>query len=1149
MLRDLIHFDKLGSNYDLLSKDLEDDIPLGIVSPTGAQKIHFAGFNPYFTVYVTQDRITARKVVSSINEFLGENGSVMLPEREDILLHRHLSSNSVVYERVSALAKILERETKVLVMPVDSLLQYYPNKDLFRNLIVKLRKGDTINIDKLINRLVASNYIREDRINDKGSFSIRGDILEIFPVQYDMPFRISIFDDTIEFIKIFEPESMLSTGEVEEILIVPATDILIPKGICADALGNINRFMQNENAKLRTDEIISDIESILSLHSSSPSLVWLIPFIRKYMSTVWDYIPKDSVIIFDEPRNIDDRAKLIIKEHHSRLQRLIREGENLEAHKTSLIEPTQAYENCKRYKLVNYQIFTASNPIYEVKSIHKFNGKAISSYYLDFSMLVTDLKIFLNRGNRIVICCGNREKADNLATNLRKEEIGVKFYDDLPIDFKGIALLPNRISNGLIFPDNSLVIIGTNEVFRASEKRIKASKRRSTFTMPKEGDYVVHETHGIGKCEGIVTLSDTNGTKDYLLIKYRDQDKLYVPIDQLDLVERYSGSDSKPRLSKIGGNEFERIKSAVKKSVKKLAIDLIDVYGKRERNEGVKYTPDTPWQIQFEDDFPYEETIDQIEAVKEAKQDMESGKIMDRLICGDVGYGKTEVALRIIFKTIMNGYQAAILAPTTILAEQHYATAKNRFAAYGIRCAVLSRFLSANDIKKTLKELKMGDIDVIISTHRLLSKDVEFKKLGLLVLDEEQRFGVEHKEKIKALKTNINVLTLTATPIPRTLNMALTGVRDISILESPPEGRLPVATYVTEYTDALVTDACNRELSRGGQVIILYNKVATIDQFANRIRRLVPNASIEIAHGQMTDVRLEQAIGNIYEKRADILICSTIIENGIDLPNANTLIVYDSDMLGLTELYQLRGRVGRRDRLATAYFTVREGRILTKDATSRLQALTEYTDFGSGFKIAMKDLEIRGAGNILGREQHGHMMKVGYEMYCKLLDEAVRQLKGDVIVSNKETEVNISIDAFLSEKIAGGAENKMRIYKRIADIRNLEDRDNVIKELEDILIKIDNPLKNLVDISLIRALSSQIGIKKVVITNKISQLIFSDIEKIKAQDTLYAISLLSNELYLTNSMPPSVIFNADKNTIRLKMDKVINFLIKANGIY
>jgi len=1149
MLKNIINLQSLGGRYAALCRDLEERKPLGVTSLTFSEKVHLAALNPYFTLYVTPDRLSARNITARIQEYLPDGQAVCLPEREDILMHRHISGLNIIHERTSTLAKILSQKVKVLVMPVEAMMQYYPEKELFKSLIFTIRKNDTLDIKALTEKLIAGNYKREERVLEKGSFSLRGDILEIFPIGYELPVRISLFDDTVEYIKVFEPESMLSTGEEDEILIAPASDLIIPEQAGKEAVINIRRVIQSEQAKARTDEIIGDIKSILELHPSSPSLVWLIPYLDKYLSSIFNYLPENSLIIFDEPKSIDEKAALIENEHLSRLNRFISEGESLSAHKRSLISKDAVYDFSRSFRLMYFQMFNAANPVFNPLALYNFKGKAVSSYYLDFNMLIKDIKLFLIRKMRIVICAGDRDRAENLILNLKTEGLGAAYYEDLPDDFTGLSVIPERLSNGIFFTENSLIVIGTNDVFRQTERRSKARRKRSVFTIPEKGDFVVHEIHGIGKCEGIVTLTDRESKKDYVLVSYKDSDKLYVPIDQLDMLERYSGGDDNPTLSKIGGKEFEKIKESVKKSVKKLAIDLLDIYSKREKQEGVKYPQDTPWQKEFEDSFPYEETADQLEAVKEIKADMEEGRVMDRLICGDVGYGKTEVALRAVFKTVMGGKQAAVLAPTTILAEQHFITALDRFKPFGVKCAVLSRFIEKEQMKKTVEGLKKGEVDVVIATHRLLSKDVEFKDLGLLVLDEEQRFGVEHKEKIKSLKININVLTLTATPIPRTLNMALTGVRDISVLETPPVGRLPVATYITEFNDALILDACGRELNREGQVIILYNNVATIEQFSNRIRSLLPKAQIEVAHGQMSDSLLEKAIGKIYDKKADILICSTIIENGIDLPDANTLIVVDSDKLGLTELYQLRGRVGRRDRLAYAYFTVREGKVLTSDAMRRLEALAEYTEFGSGFKIAMKDLEIRGAGNILGREQHGHIGKVGYEMYCKLLDEAVKELKGEEVVRISEVEVIIKVDAYLTDEEAGGQENKMKIYKKIAGIRSPEDIETVTGELKDILKKIDDPLKNLIDISYIRALAGNIGASKVTINDKVTALTFEDIEKIKSENILYALSQSNRDLVLSNSTPPSVIFNLRGLTIREKMDRMIKFLLNANGIY
>ena len=686
-------------------------------------------------------------------------------------------------------------------------------------------------------------------------------------------------------------------------------------------------------------------------------------------------------------------------------------------HKYTLINKDISYENARTYTCLSFQGITSMNPIFDGEEMYKFRVSPLPQYYLNYPILVSDLTSFLHTDVTVVMCARDKATAENVVMSLKDSEVGARYAEEVDSSKGRLIVTPFNISNGFNYSGNKLVVIGYNELIRKRSSSTVTAQKKRVFTVPKLGDYVVHEIHGIGLCQGIQRMKLGDTERDYVVVQYKGTDKLYLPIDQLDKLSRYSGSDKTPNLNHLGGKEFERVKERVKSSVKEMAFSLVDLYAKRRQMKGHKYEPDTVLQREFEDAFEFTETEDQLTAIREIKDDMERGVVMDRLLCGDVGFGKTEVALRAVFKTVMENKQAAILAPTTILARQHYNTVLARFNGTGIRTVILSRFQSKKEIDTALADIKSGKASIIVATHRILSSDVEFQDLGLLVLDEEQRFGVEHKEKLKLLNNNVNILTLSATPIPRTLNMALTGVRDISLLENPPFNRLPIQTYMTELTDGLIKDAVERELARNGQVYILFNRVQGIDNFADHVRDVVPSANVIVGHGQMDSRDLEDAIIKFYNKEANVLICTTIIENGIDLPDANTLIVCDADKLGLSALYQIRGRVGRSNKMAYAYFTVKENKVLTGNALKRLGAIMDYTDFGSGFKIAMRDLEIRGAGNILGKEQHGHIVKVGYELYCKLLEEAVEEIQAArdnielIRQDGKGTEVNAEIDA------------------------------------------------------------------------------------------------------------------------------------------
>ncbi|NLI60636.1 MAG: transcription-repair coupling factor, partial [Clostridiales bacterium] len=726
-----------------------------------------------------------------------------------------------------------------------------------------------------------------------------------------------------------------------------------------------------------------------------------------------------------------------------------------------------------------------SVPDYSPKSIYKFASRGIPSYHGKMAMLVEDLEFWHQKKYSVILFAGSDSRAHSLVSHLYDRGIEAVFSPNLEggIPQGQILVVPTSISAGFEYPEARFALISDQEIYGVGKGKkqgpapsMKKSKL-DPFTDLKVGDYVVHETHGIGKYLGIETLVVNDQKRDYLNIKYGGTDRLYIPTDQVDIIQPYIGVDDKPpRLSKLGGSEWQKIKSRARKSVQKLAMDLVELYAAREASQGYQFSPDTPWQDQFEDMFPYEETPDQTRAIKDIKRDMESSRVMDRLLCGDVGYGKTEVAIRAAFKAVMDGKQVALLAPTTILAQQHFNTFASRFQDFPIKVQVISRFRTPAQQRDILKALKQGNVDIIIGTHRLLSKDVIFKDLGLLIVDEEQRFGVGHKESIKDLKKDLDVLTLTATPIPRTLHMSLIGIRDISTIETPPEDRLPVQTYVVEYNDALIRDAIIREVQRGGQVYFVYNRVRSMESMAERLRKLVPEIKIRMGHGQMSESVLEKVMLDFYDKKFDVLLCSTIIESGLDIPNVNTIIVYDADHYGLSQLYQLRGRVGRSNRMAYAYLTYRRDKILSEVAEKRLRTIKEFTEFGSGFKIAMRDLEIRGAGNILGPQQHGHMAAVGYELYCKLLDESIRKLQGEEPEKPIEVTIDIKVNGYIEDDYIPLEGQKIEIYKKIAAIENLQDKYDIEEELEDRFGDIPESVANLVDIAYIKALAGRFGI-------------------------------------------------------------------------
>ena len=783
-------------------------------------------------------------------------------------------------------------------------------------------------------------------------------------------------------------------------------------------------------------------------------------------------------------------------------------------------------------------IQTLSTVIPIFNPIKTFNIKSspISKYYLRTEDLINDVKNWNLTNYTVLLCAPNKNSAESLYYNLTSKDVNVTFIKEVTKDVKGVCVVVNPIKNGFIQHDTKLAVIGVDDLFikKTKEKSIK-KKRGDLFTAPSIGDFAVHEQFGVGLIKGVKKIVSVEGIKEYVELEYLGGDRLYVSTDQMDKLSKYMGGSESPTLNRIGGGEFERIKARVKASIAKMTINLKKLYAERKAKVGYIFSEDNALSEEFDNAFEFEETEDQLISIEEIKKDMESSKVMDRLLCGDVGFGKTEVALRACFKAIMDGKQVALIAPTTILSQQHYMTSLSRFKDFGIRIAVLNRFRSKKEQENTLKELKNGDVDLVIGTHRLFSKDVVFKDLGLLIIDEEQRFGVEHKEKLKLLKENVDTLTLTATPIPRTLHLSLSGIRDISTINTPPKQRIPVQTIVAELTPSLIKDAINKELSRDGQVFILYNRVESIYSFADKVKNIVPEAKIIVAHGQMPERVLENSIDSFYKGEANVLIATTIIENGIDMPRANTLIVEGSDKLGLSTLYQLKGRVGRGSLMAYAYFTYQENSILTDASYKRLSALMEYTEMGSGYKIAMRDLEIRGAGNVLGKEQHGHMDRVGYELYNKLLKEQL----GETTL-NQELELDIKADAYIPDYYIENQAFRMDAYKEIAEINNDSDKKRVCDSLLSNHGKIPKEVSTLIDIAVLKSKVKNVGGIKLVISLKIAKIYFKDLDSLKDGKIVSKIPKFNNKVVLSFEENPILSFN----TLSGKPEEAIKFMLK-----
>lgn len=1091
-------------------------------------KVHIISQIPTKKLVVCSDSLGAKSLFRKLK---GWGIKVdYLPYRDDVLIARKSFSSQNVRERTCTLSDMACGDFDVVVTSADSLLQLFPKKELVKEFSVTVAKEDLISPQALADRLALAGYKRQTMIADAGDFAVRGDIVDVYSTN-GTAYRINFFDELVEDIKVIDVETMLSSNDVESVRFAPASDVILSEKDYDDAREKLDFY--------RDVKYAAEAKERLSVGACDPSLVWALPFMQGAIAPIFDYLDKTDVIVFDEPKVVCDKLQILIKEFDGRIKNLLEGGEILACHKDVYITLSEIRRRLMFVRKLSFCALSLNNQLFEPKYIIEPKTKPVTKYYLDPQTIVQDLRTFVLNGTKTLLACGSKERAKSVIESLRENDVYATYSED-GNDDGTILATPMAVETGFIYPAQKVCLVGVSECIGKHRSEDGLSHSKEQALAPVAGDYVVHRIHGVGLCEGTTILKTGDFEKEYIVLKYKDGDTLYVATDQMNNLQKFIGEES-PALNKLGGKEFEREKEKVRKSVRKLAVNLVELYAKREKQRGFKYSPDTVWQKEFEDNFEYEETPDQLKAIADIKQDMETGRIMDRLLVGDVGFGKTEVAFRAMFKTVLDSKQAVLLAPTTILARQHYENLIKRLEPFGIKCGLLTRLQSTKETQDLLDGLKKGTVHMVIATHKVLAKAVEFHDLGLLVLDEEQRFGVDHKEKLKEKYPLVNVLTLSATPIPRTLNMSLTGVRDISMLETAPRGRLPVQTYVVGYSDALCVDAITRELARGGQTLILLNNVEALDPYASKLRSLCPDARIITAHGQMLPGQLEERMSAFYDKEFDVLVATTIIENGIDLPDANTLIVIDSGRFGLSQLYQLRGRVGRRGALAHAYFTVPENGALTDTAQKRLNTLLENTDIGSGFKVALADLSIRGAGNLLGAEQSGHIEKVGYEMYLELLDEAVQEVKTGVKKQEiKDVEMKVDAAAFINDSYISGRD-KLRVYKQISKVASVSARDSLVKELEQVYGPVDLPLENLINIALLKNLASNYGVSKIIINRNGAGANFYDADVFKNESLMNAVAKNSGSVVLTTTIPPSMIFEVNKLTAEQKVARLIDF--------
>ena len=1109
---------------------IRQGIPSAVFGVSDAFKNYLVSTLDEKVLYIVKDPITARAAVDAVKE-IADKKAVYIPPKDEVLMSSRAFSKDSIYQRLCALTELDCAD--VIVTTAETLMQTAP-----KNLrAITLVKDQDCNQGEIISDLVSIGYQRVDSVATQGTFSVRGDIIDIFAVNEKNPVRIDFFGDTVEAVKFYDVDTRENLGYVESVKIVQAVeftfandDINLFKTIIKNDLKTVSK-----DGKVRLKTIAGDLEGALE-NRDLDGLTALSP-LSVDCATVFDLLPDNVVVVIDEAKRVKELAELNFTEFTERYHSLRAAGEVFTFAEKNFCDLERLTERLKKYRLCALQSLSTAIPFFNPLKIINPSAGGVADYQLDFKEVFTDIDNWLKSGYSVTVCTGDRKRAENFNYELSLKGIASAIEID---KLKGVNILTQKLSRGFIFHEEKAVVIGSGNLFAkpASARKLK-SKKQAFFTAPEVGDYCVHEVHGIGRVLGNKKITSTEGTKDYVAVEYSGGDILYVPVEQMDILTRYLGSEKKPKLSKIGGKDFDAVKKRVRESIKKMSFDLKKLYQEREEQKGFKFTDDSELQSVFESSFPFEDTPDQALANEDIKKDMTSGKVMDRLVCGDVGFGKTEVAFRAVFRAVACGKQVAMLAPTTILTEQHYNTAVSRFSEFGIKIACLNRFKTPKQQRQIIEGLKDGTIDFVIGTHRLLSKDIEFKDLGLLVLDEEQRFGVEHKEKIKLLKTDVDAITLTATPIPRTLHMSLSGIRSISTINTPPKKRLPVQTYVTEETDMLIKDAVSKEINRGGQAFILYNRVESIFTFADRIKKLMPDLRLTVVHGQMEERVMESNVMGFYRGESDVLISTTIIENGIDLPRANTLIVIDADRLGLSTLYQLKGRVGRSDRLAYAYFTFKREKILSQTAYERLNAIIEFTEMGSGIKIAMRDLEIRGAGNILGAEQHGHMEKIGYELYSKLLRE---ELSGEVeVVPELDVRVNAYIpDAYIESNVA-----RMDTYKEIAEIKSLDAEKEFRSAIVDAYGTLPDEADNLIDIAVVKMLASKIGVKEINVKRDAVNITFNNFNVFGKEKLMSAVDEFSEQVRISMATVPAIEFILDGEGNEIMLKKVRAFLEKA----
>lgn len=1138
-------FNEYKEYIDIKDKLAKGKTPIKITGCIDSQKCHMMaalGEQYLFRLIVTYNEQKAKEMLEDLK--LYDKNVMLYPAKDVIFYSADIRGNAITRERLKILKRLICREPVTVLTSLDGGMdQLLPLSFLAEN-VINIKDTDTIQLNVLQEKLIQLGYERQAQVEAAGEFAVRGGIIDIFPLTEDTPFRIELWGDEIDSIRTFDVSTQRSLDRIDTAVVFPATEIIMDEKTKAVGLKRLEQEAASHEKMLRseykTEEAarvkkgVEEFKENLEFLQGSVSIDSYIRYFYKNTVSFFDYFNEDCSIVFmDEPNRLIEKGEAVSMEFSESMIGRIEKGYILPGQMDVIFDYKRLLANLSHYH--SLFISTMDYKLNQVTAAFKYDitARSVNPYNNNFELLVKDLKEWKKNGYRTVLLSGSRTRAARLAEDLREHELNAFFSEDKDrILQKGEILVAHgSVHKGFEYPLLKFVIISESDIFGAEKKSKKKKveydgKKIQNFTDLSFGDYVVHENHGLGIYRGIEKIEVDKTIKDYIKIEYGGGGVLYILATGLEVLQKYAGADArKPKLNKLNSIEWKNTKTKVRGAVKEIAQELVKLYAARQSKQGYSFCRDTVWQNEFEEMFPYQETDDQLRAIEETKKDMESAKIMDRLVCGDVGYGKTEVAIRAAFKAVSDDKQVVLLVPTTILAQQHYNTFSQRMKDFPVSIDVLSRFKTAAEQKKAIERVKKGQLDILIGTHRVLSKNITFKRLGLLIVDEEQRFGVTHKEKIKQIKGDVDVLTLTATPIPRTLHMSLIGIRDMSVLDEPPVDRTPVQTFVMEHNDEMIREAIQRELTRGGQVYYVYNRVQGIEDVAGTVSKLVPNAVVAFAHGQMPERQLEKIMFDFINGEIDVLVSTTIIETGMDISNVNTMIIDDADRLGLSQLYQLRGRVGRSNRTAYAFLMYKRDKMLKEIAEKRLSAIREFTELGSGFKIAMRDLEIRGAGNLLGAEQSGHMEAVGYDLYCKMLNDAVRTMKGEKQETDEyETMVDMDLDAYIPSTFIKSEVQKLDMYKRIANIESEEELSDMQEELMDRYGDIPVSVNNLLHIALIKSMAHFVYVTS--LTQKLNEvkLVLYAKAKLKVEKIPEILVQYKNKLKLIPGANPTLYF-------------------------